>query len=165
MLRRFDNDGVPSLSPRVKPRSMFYYERFEMARNGKAEGKSGLGNTSGDKTGRGNFVPVNWVNPYLDASDKQWLTDHVHELAAVVIEFVDALPEGWSLSSKFDYQSSHWLSAVVCNPADGKGLGYACSMRGATRLDSLFALAYVVGEKLKWDLASSATGDDMGRWG
>lgn len=136
-----------------------------MARNDKAKDSGRMDKPSSGSPGRSGFIPVKWVNAYLDETDRQWLGNHVHELASFVVEFVDALPEGYTLSTKFEHTSGKYLASLICSDSGDGNSGYAVSMRGTTRLDSIYALAYVVGEKLKWSLAASDGSGDTGRWG
>lgn len=136
-----------------------------MARTGKTQEKSGVGGSASGTTGRGSFVPVQWVNPYLDNNDKRWLEDNYKQCNELVLEFVDALSETASLSSKYDSRSDRWLASVVFTGDGDPNNGWAVSMRGATRIDSLYALSYVVGVKLGWKVANSSEGTDLGKWG
>lgn len=107
---------------------------------------------------------LRWVNPYLDTKDIAWLNDNYDKLALIVCEFLDALPEGYTVSSKMDYHSGRFSATCVCENGDLPNNGMALSLRGATRIDALYALAYAHDFKLKGIWAGAGDSDNA-RWG
>lgn len=136
-----------------------------MARSKKDHPNTGSSERSSGNARRQFGNPLTWVNPYLDKDDQQWLLANSDKLPDVVCEFLDGAPETVSISSKVDHQSGRWLASVVCSPDDIANANHAVSMRGSTRLDALYALAYVCDFKLKWEFTDGGSTDAPGRWG
>ena len=134
----------------------------------RSKGKS-QDNSSGQRPpsdgGKYSKPRLTWVNPYLDKGDREWLSSHVEQLADVVLEFLDALPDTASVTTKMDDQSGRFLSSLVFSADDARNPSHALSMRGSTRLDSIYALAYVYDVKLKGQLSDDISSEVDGRWG
>lgn len=136
-----------------------------MARNKTSKQQTSDQQRSDNQSRWGTKPKLTWINPRLDASDREWLESHDNELPVVVCDFIDAIPETASLSSKYDADSTRYLSTLIFAPDDPRSPNVAISFRGASRLDSLYALAYLVGEKLAWDFGDTPTDENLGRWG
>ena len=136
-----------------------------MARSKRNSGSPADSERPNDRAGRFTQSTVRWINPYLDKGDVSWLDSHDSELPIFVCDFVDAIPETANLSVKYDDRSGRYNAVIIYSADDPTNPGIAVSCRAATRIDALFALAYVVGEKYKWQLPAADQDQPGGRWG
>lgn len=121
---------------------------------------------NGSKPRSGNWQQdVRWINPYLGDTDIKWLEDNEPELTHIVMDFVDELPETYHLSSKPDTASPKFLAVLICSGDGDPNAGIALSIRGSTRVDALYALAYYVAHKMAWKLGTAAGSSGTSRWG
>jgi len=123
-----------------------------------APNQAGRSNTSFERT------RLNWVSCYFDLPDREWLASEDHNYSLHICGFLDGLPLSYTVSSKYDSSTDRWLSTCICNDPSDVNHNSALTARGATRLDSLFALAYSHDYKLKGVWGGSAD-TDLGRWG
>lgn len=93
--------------------------------------------------GRSRSVNRQWLNPYLDAQDKEWLNNERSNQASVILELLDVLEAGYSLNVKVDSQSGRWNAILFCDVPDCPNSGYALSVRGSTAANSAYCLAYL----------------------
>lgn len=110
------------------------------------------------------FSKLRWINPYLDQTDVEWLKANHLDIAVVILDFLDGLPETCNLSAKYDNKTDRWLATVIYSSDDPTYSDTAVSIRGATRSDALYALAYVVVEKYA-DGLPEGDAAPTGRWG
>lgn len=131
--------------------------------------KSGDSNRFGDapqkpKSGYNQSNIKQWLSPYLDKADLNWLESNVDSMSEYVFSFLSELPVGYTLSSKFDNNTDRWLTTCICSAGDDPNNGIALTARGATRIDSLYTLAYLAAGKLEWNWVQSLLGGN-GRFG
>lgn len=122
-----------------------------MARNNKAKSGSDFGD--GYKkpvTARSGQQSLIWVAPYVDQNDLKWLENERPNISGVILEFLSDLPEGYSLSSKFDDKTDRWLTTCICSRSGDPNEGIALTARGSTRINSAYTLAYIAVFKLEW---------------
>lgn len=136
-----------------------------MARNGNSTGKQPASQPTSGKARWGDKSPIKWVNGYLNAADVEWLVAHDKQCADLVLEFIDALPEAATFSCKYESNSDRYLASIVFTGDGDPNDGWGCSMRGATRVDAIYALAYIVAEKYKWSLGTVDERNGNTRWG
>lgn len=119
---------------------------------------------TGKKSKGNSYSDLKWVNPNINDADKDWLKTHVDDIADYVCELFESLSEGHTITSKYDSYTSRFLTTIVCNDAHSPNFGCAFSVRGATRVDSLYAAAYCHFVKYErvWFVDG---GDALDRWG
>lgn len=105
-----------------------------------------------------------WLSPYIDKADLDWLESNVDSMPEYVFGFLSELPVGYTLSSKFDPTSDRWLTTCICSAGDDPNEGIALTARGASRIDSLYTLAYLAAGKLEWNWTAQSLGGS-GRFG
>lgn len=129
-----------------------------------AKGKSKREKQSGSQARSSGRVSTRWINPTFNDQDVRWLTDNADNALGVCAEFYTAMPEGYSIVSKYNFHEDRWHGQCFCNSADDPNENVAVSVRGATRLDALYALAYAILHKLppEWE---GAVSDSNARWG
>jgi hypothetical protein len=117
------------------------------------------------KTSGGAYRKFTFIAPYLDQNDKLWLRDNLDNYAHVVCLAMEQFPLHLRLSVKFDNASSRWLAILFDDSGDPKSQGVALSVRGATAIDAVYALAYLHCYKLSggWSLETDAADTDP--WG
>lgn len=125
--------------------------------------------SSSKETGKGtkNTKPLNkliWVNAYLDETDKQWLKANRDNEYECIMQLFDELPEGYTISSKFDKTSDRWIAVCICDVVHDDNYNHALSMRGASRTSALYALYYTHVVKLNRSWATSQPAD-FSEWG
>lgn len=123
-------------------------------------GKAAVPASEGNKPAR-----LQWVNPYLGDVDKSWLKSNSSDLLAWVGELLDNLSSGESLSTWFDYDAHRYVASVSCRDPQSPNHGFAISIRGATRLDALYALAYLVRVRFDGAAWNGDTSEDGDPWG
>ncbi len=105
-------------------------------------------NPTGSKQRKSPFdEKIKFISPYLSKDDKSWLDSNVGGAIDIIEAFLDDLPAGYTLSSKFDDFSGKWLATLICSRDSDPNRGYALTARGRTRVLSLFVLGYLHVEK------------------
>lgn len=135
-----------------------------MAGNANTTGKNKRSNADSPSKGTSSKGQIQWINPYLNQVDLEWLEGHYNNVAEVLLGFYDRIPMDYTLSQKYDHYSERYQATLICNALDDPNFGIAISVRGATMLDACFALAYCVLEKLPQDWSEIKAGR-AGRFG
>jgi len=83
-----------------------------------------------------------FIEGYLNAEDKEWLQAHLDDQHILIAELLQSVGEEYVVSCKFDHTSLRFQSSLTCRVKNHINSGCVLVSRGATPLDSLYALAY-----------------------
>lgn len=126
--------------------------------------------SSGDQSGQkkktsGEFRKFDFITPYLGQDDKQWLRDHYDNLPVIVCNLVEQLASHHRFSLKRDESSGRWLAVLFDDSGEKSEPGTAMSVRGATPIDAIYALAYLHIYRFPEGWSSKPLTDDNDPWG
>lgn len=106
-----------------------------------------------------NVRDIRWINTTLNRDDITELEGNLDNSLERVFTLFEGLSDSCRLSVKADAYSGRWLAILFDSGGEKGELTFALSMRGATAIDALIALAYVTVHKLGHDWKSSADRD------
>lgn len=83
-----------------------------------------------------------FVDGYLDAIDRDWLSTNSEYRADYVFDLVAAIGDEYKLSVSHDYKSGKFLATIACRGLNLPNTGSILTSRGSTAVNALYALAY-----------------------
>jgi len=101
-----------------------------------------------------------WVEGWLDATDKEWLSTNRNNSLAYVGELLGEIGDEYTLSCKFDERSTKYRADLICRVNNHINSGHILVSRGSTPLAALFALAYKHFVKYKGEWRGVVTEDN-----
>lgn len=105
----------------------------------KDAGKASSDKGQSDNRFKGSYQ---FVEGYLNDTDKQWLNDNLDGSDEMVYSLVCELDPCFKLSVSFDVRSDRYLASIARIDVGHSDSGKILVSRGATRFDALYALAY-----------------------
>lgn len=131
------------------------------------ERKSGAANGGQAKSTQSGQFSHKFINPYLTEADKQWLVSNMESIDTICLELLHDVGEMYSFSCTYDAKSGRFNAMLKCVATDHGNSGLILSVRGATAIDAMYALAYLHVEKSDglWLSIAPETNVSSERWG
>lgn len=109
-------------------------------KTGNAKGLSAA--NGGNDGGRKSFDRPVFIEGFLNADDREWLESHMGNKLVYVGELLDALEDTYVLKVKFELDTSRFFASITTVVKNHVNSGCCLVARGATPIDTLYALAY-----------------------
>lgn len=145
--------------------SSFRLMEVLMTHGKQAKSKPSSPDTGSSTKSGSNYRRFEFISPYLDKNDKQWLHDNVDNVGSAISLMVEQFNSKHTLSLKRDESSKRWVAILFDHSGAESAPGVALSVRGKNPIAALYALAYLHVYKLSDGWAVPPTDDDEDPWG